>query len=60
MSHKPFTVHRGTFICQECKTEVYSMRYWGETGKASWMCKDKHLSEIQLIYVKGMHRERKE
>jgi hypothetical protein len=60
MSNKPFTVYRGTFLCKECKKEVYSMRLWVDTGKASWMCSDKHVSEVQLIYVKGMYRDREE
>jgi hypothetical protein len=60
MSHKDFTVYKGTFFCKTCGVEVYSMRLWRETGKASWMCPDKHLSEVQLIYVKGMYRDRKE
>jgi len=36
------------------------MRLWVDTGKASWMCSDKHVSEVQLIYVKGMYRDREE
>lgn len=60
MSHKPFTVYKGTFLCKECKAEVYSMRLWRDNGKVSWMCPTKHVTEVQLIYIKGMHREREE
>ena len=60
MSNKSFSVHKGIFLCKECKQEVHSMRLWLNTGRASWMCPAKHVTEIQLIYVKGMHREREE
>ena len=60
MSNKSFTVYKGLFNCSECKVDVFSMRLWLDTGKVSWMCPSKHVTEIQLIYVKGMHRERKE
>lgn len=60
MSHKDFTVYKGTFLCKHCDLEVYSMRLWSLTGIVTWMCQNKHLSEVQLIYVKGMHRDRKE
>jgi len=60
MSNKSFTVYKGLFTCHECKKEVFSMRLWFETGEASWMCSDKHLTKTQLIYKKGMFRDRKE
>jgi hypothetical protein len=60
MSNKPFTVYKGLFNCQTCKVDVYSMRFWREQGTATWMCSEKHVSEVQLIYIKGMHRDRKE
>lgn len=60
MSNKPFTVYRGSFLCKECKVEVQSMRLWRDTGIVSWMCPIKHVTEVQLIYVKGMFRDREE
>ena len=50
MSSK-FTVYAGKFICKTCKKEVKSMRLYAETGMASWMCSDKHLSEVRLAYI---------
>lgn len=63
MSNKPFTVYPGKFICKTCKKDVFSMRLWHETGLASWMCSDKHVSEVQMVqlkYKKKKDYERKE
>ena len=48
---KEFTVCPGTFLCKECKEEVKSVRVYFETGKASWMCSNKHVSQIKLFQV---------
>jgi len=47
-----FTVYQGKFLCKTCKKEVKSLRFYAETGIATWMCVDKHLSEVQLCQVK--------
>jgi len=46
-----YTVYEGKFVCQKCKKNVNTMRVYPATGRASWMCPDKHLSEIQLFKV---------
>jgi hypothetical protein len=43
-----FTVYHGKFICHECKSEVRSLRLYPETKTATWMCKEKHLSKVNL------------
>jgi hypothetical protein len=54
---KNFTVYKGSFNCKTCDIEVHSCRLWYETGEVSWMCKDKHLSTVQLIHVKKTKKD---
>lgn len=46
-----YTVYEGKFLCKTCKKEVKTIRVYTETGMASWMCSEKHLSEVQLYKV---------
>jgi hypothetical protein len=46
-----YSVYEGKFPCKVCKKEVKSIRVYTETGMASWMCSDKHLSEVHLYQV---------
>jgi hypothetical protein len=50
MSNK-FTVYEGKFICKTCKKEVKSLRLYKDTGMVSWMCSDKHLTEVKLYHI---------
>jgi len=50
MSNK-FSVLEGKFPCKFCKQEVRTVRVYMDTGKATWMCSQKHLSEITLFQV---------
>ena len=50
MSNK-YTIYEGKFLCKVCKQEVSSIRIYAETGKGTWMCKEKHLSEVQVYTV---------
>ncbi len=43
-----FTVYHGKFLCQICKVEVRTLRLYAETKEMTWMCKDKHLSKVNL------------
>jgi hypothetical protein len=43
-----FTVYYGKFVCHECKAEVRSLRLYAEKKLATWMCKEKHLSEVRF------------
>ena len=47
-----YSIYPGTFLCKTCKKEVKTMRVYLDTGIASWMCSDKHLSEI-ILFKKG-------
>jgi hypothetical protein len=43
-----YTVYKGYFICHTCKQNVASLRHYPETQHISWMCNQKHLSEVSL------------
>jgi hypothetical protein len=43
-----YDVLKGEFICHTCKQAVYSIRWYYQDKIISWMCKDKHLSEVDL------------
>jgi hypothetical protein len=43
-----YTVYNGIFKCQECNMIVNSLRSYPEQKKLTWMCKQKHLSEVSL------------
>lgn len=43
-----YTVYNGKFVCHQCKAEVTSLRLYAETKEMTWMCKDKHLSRVNL------------
>ena len=50
MSSK-FAVYKGKFWCKTCGKEVSTLRIYSETGMGSWMCSEKHLSEVQVFQV---------
>jgi uncharacterized protein YlaI len=54
-----YTVYHGTFLCQECKAEVSTLRLYPSTYEMTWMCKDKHLSRV-LVKKKKKDYEREE
>ena len=43
-----YTVYHGKFICHTCKADVSSLRLYPETKEMTWMCKDRHLSKVNL------------
>ena len=51
MSNEKFTTYPGKFPCKTCKEEVKTIRVYPDTGIASWMCSQKHLSKVQLFQV---------
>ena len=54
---KEFTVYPGKFPCKTCQEEVLSLRYWGATGDATWMCSKKHISKVGLIPPKRKKKD---
>jgi len=60
---KNFTVYEGAFKCKTCNKIVGTIRVYTDTGMGSWMCPDKHLSEVQVYkvgYKKTKEYERKD
>ena len=43
-----YTVYHGKFLCHTCKIEVATLRLYPETKEMTWMCRDKHLSKVNL------------
>jgi hypothetical protein len=41
MLEPKFTVYPGKWPCKTCEEIVTSLRYWKETGDATWMCTQK-------------------
>jgi len=58
-----YSIFEGRFPCKTCKKEVKTIRIYKATGMASWMCQDRHLSEVELFkvgYKKKRTNEREE
>jgi len=47
-----YSVYPGKFICHECKAEVKSLRSYPDEKKLTWMCPEKHVSEVNLVFKK--------
>ena len=43
-----YDILKGDFVCHTCKQTVYSMRWYYQDKIMSWMCKDKHVTEVNL------------
>jgi hypothetical protein len=57
MSESKFTVYPGKWPCKVCQEIVTSLRYWKETGEATWMCTKKHISKVGLIPLKKTRKD---
>ena len=44
-----FKIFSGKFPCKKCQEEVVSLRLWSESGDATWMCSNKHISKVSLM-----------
>lgn len=43
-----YIVHVGTFPCHTCGVEVKTIRQYLNDKKLTWMCPDRHVSEVSL------------
>ncbi len=43
-----YNVYQGKFVCHVCKAEVKSLRSYPDDKKLTWMCSEKHVSEVDL------------
>ena len=46
-----YTIYEGKFQCKTCGKQVGTIRFYAQTGMASWMCSEKHLSEVLVCKV---------
>ncbi len=43
-----YTVYDGKFVCHDCKAEVKTLRMYHEQLRITWLCRNRHLSEVSL------------
>jgi len=43
-----YNVYQGQFRCHVCKAEVKTLRSYPDEKRLTWMCADKHVSEVNL------------
>ena len=43
-----YEILQGSFTCHTCKSTVGTLRWYASTKEMTWMCKDKHLSIVNL------------
>ena len=56
-----YTIYEGKFPCKTCHEEVKTIRFYKDTGSASWMCTKKHISKASIIKTKkDYEREKRE
>jgi hypothetical protein len=47
-----YSQYPGKFKCKKCEEEVDRARFYIESYDLTWMCKQKHLSRVNL-YARG-------
>jgi hypothetical protein len=57
MPDQNFTVYPGKWPCKTCQEIVKILRLYAETGDATWMCSQKHISKVNLIPSKKRKRD---
>jgi hypothetical protein len=57
MVDKKFSTYSGKFPCKICQEEVIVLRYWIESGEATWMCSKKHISKVGLLPQKKKKKD---
>jgi hypothetical protein len=54
---RDFSVYSGKWPCKTCHEEVLTLRLWIESGDATWMCSNKHLSKVNLMPIKKTKKD---
>ena len=57
MLEPKFSTYPGKWPCKTCQEIVITLRYWKETGDATWMCSQKHISKVTLIPPKKRKKD---
>ena len=55
-----YNIYHGSFTCHVCKAEVKTLRSYINDKKLTWMCPDKHVSEVDLDTKRKKNHEREE
>lgn len=55
-----YNIYHGTFVCHVCKAEVRTLRSYINDKKLTWMCPEKHVSEVNLDTKRKKKNEREE
>jgi hypothetical protein len=43
-----YSTYEGKFVCHSCRAEVRSLRMYYDQKKITWLCHNRHLSEVNL------------
>ena len=57
MLEPKFSTYPGKWPCKTCQEIVITLRYWRETGDATWMCSQKHISKVRLVPLKKKKKD---
>jgi len=57
MAEQNFSTYEGKWPCKTCQEIVKILRLYVETGDATWMCSQKHISRVNLIPAKKRKRD---
>jgi hypothetical protein len=47
-----YSIYTGEFACHTCKEKVKSLRSYPDEKLLTWMCSQRHLSEVSLSVKK--------
>ena len=52
-----YNLYSGEFICHSCNKKSQTARFYADTKLLTWMCKDSHLSEVDLSINKKKKKD---
>jgi hypothetical protein len=52
-----YNVYDGLFPCHTCDEVVKSLRFYPETKDLTWMCSQKHISNVSLLITKKSKKD---
>lgn len=48
-----YNVYPGEYVCHTCQDKVPTVRSYPDEKRLTWMCKNKHLTEVNLSTKKS-------
>jgi len=52
-----YTIYTGKFPCHTCKEIVTSLRLYSDTKELTWMCSQKHMTNVTLVASKKTKKD---